>query len=484
MIYVFALVLTIYIVFGTILALVSRRFGVKSTSEYFVAGYRLGGFLSAMTYAATTYSAFMMIGLVGYAYATGVGALGFELAYLLATILLLTLFGRHVWRLARERGWISPSEMISDLYGSELFGVTIAVIYLVALIPYISAQVIGIGRIFEGIGAGYEIGVVIAVALIFLWIVIAGVWSVVTTDAYQGLWMIFSSSALIVWLILIFIPSNAGNIVNVLNAASERGLMGITSFWSPSTFIAFTLPWIFFAITNPQVVQRIFMPASEKSLKRLIEYFAIYGFVYTIIVTIVGLLAAGLSELGTIGHIESRDLVTSILLLHLDPVFASIIYVSIVAAAISTANSIILSIVSSFVRDVFEKRLDVRDHRRSIIVARIVTSVLVVVAALVAYTKPGFIVDMAVLSSVILLPIAPITILAWLKPGLVKKDLVRTGAYIGLLTGFIIALSGAVYYGPKNAFLKSIGGAPLSAIVLLTTLSILVITMLIAMKKH
>ncbi|HDD26028.1 MAG TPA: sodium:solute symporter family protein, partial [Acidilobales archaeon] len=182
----FISVLIIYIAVGTLIALVSRRFGVKTTSEYFVAGYRLGGLLAAMTYAATTYSAFMMIGLVGFAYATGVGALGFELAYLLATLILLTLFGRYVWSLARERKWVSPSEMLSDLYGFELMGITIAVIYLVALIPYISAQVIGIGKIFEGIGVGYEVGVCVGVVLAFLWIVIAGIWSIATTDMYQG----------------------------------------------------------------------------------------------------------------------------------------------------------------------------------------------------------------------------------------------------------------------------------------------------------
>lgn len=483
MIEVFVIILMLYIVFGTLIALISRKFGVKSTSEYFVAGYRLGGFLSAMTYAATTYSAFMMIGLVGFAYATGVGALGFELAYLLATVLLLTLFSKYVWRLARERKWVSPSEMISDLYNFELLGVTIAVIYLIALIPYISAQVIGIGRIFEGVGVGYEVGIVTAVILIFLWVIIAGVWSVATTDAYQGLWMIFASSTFIIWLVLMFIPSKVGDVGKVINVISEKGLMGLTPFWSLPTFIAFTLPWVFFAVTNPQVVQRIFMPANEKSLKRLIEYFAIYGFIYTVVVTIIGLLARGLSELGVISYIKSRDLVTPTLLLYLNPVFASVIYVSIVAAAISTANSIILSVVSSFVRDVFEKKVGVKDPKKSLVVANVVTALLAITAALVAYTKPGFIVDMSVLSSVILLPIAPITILAWVKSDLARKTVVKYGAYIGLLTGFMIALSGAIYYGPKKAFIVTISGIPLSAIALLITVTILITTTLIAVKR-
>ena len=46
---VFLIVFALYIVFGTVIALLSRRLGVKTTADYFVAGYRLGGFLASMT---------------------------------------------------------------------------------------------------------------------------------------------------------------------------------------------------------------------------------------------------------------------------------------------------------------------------------------------------------------------------------------------------------------------------------------------------
>ncbi|RKX56172.1 MAG: sodium:solute symporter family protein, partial [Thermotoga sp.] len=57
-------------------------------AEYFIANRKIGGFIAAMTYSATTYSAFMMVGLVGMAYVVGVSAMGFELTYLMSTILL------------------------------------------------------------------------------------------------------------------------------------------------------------------------------------------------------------------------------------------------------------------------------------------------------------------------------------------------------------------------------------------------------------
>ena len=472
MITTFITLLVIYIVVGTIIALVSRRFGVKTSAEYFVAGYRLGGFLASMTYAATTYSAFMMVGLVGYAYATGVGSLGFELAYLLSTIVLLAIFAPRVWLMARNRRWVSPSEMISDLYDSRLLGMVIAVLYLIALVPYISAQMIGIGSIFEGIGVGYLTGVLVAAILIFMWIAIAGIWSVASTDAYQGLWMILAALTYVTWLSLYLLPAADLDINRVSEILGKIGMLGITKFWSLTTFIAFTLPWLFFAITNPQVVQRLYMPKSEKSLKRLVQYFAIYGFMYTIIVVLVGLLARALSESGFIPMITNRDLVTPTLLLLAHPLLASFIYVSIVAAAVSTANSIILSVASSFVRDFYERRVKVVNHKISMLISLCIVTSLIVIASLVAYFRPGFIVELSVLSSVILLPLAPLTIMGWIL-GNVRK--VRIEALTSLLAGSIIALSAAVIYGPKKSFITTWIGLPISAWVLIISTVILLI---------
>ena len=479
----FLATLAIYIAVGTAIALVSRRFGVKTSSEYFVAGYRLGGFLSSMTYAATTYSAFMMIGLVGFAYATGVGALGFELAYLLATLALLTVLAPRVWLMARERGWVSPTEMLSDLYGINALGHLVAVLYLVALIPYISAQMIGVGSIFEGLGAGFGTGIAVAAALSLTWVVVAGVWSVASTDAYQGLWMITAALTYVLWVTLFLVPSAGLDIGGVAKAITKAGVSGLGGFWTPTTFAAFTVPWLFFAVTNPQVVQRVFMPANERSLKRLIQYFAIYAITYTLIVTLVGLTARALTEVGVLGYISNRDLVTPTLLLTAHPALASFIYVSIVAAAISTSNSIVLSVTSSFVRDLYERRAKEVRPRRSITLANSVVASLVATSAVVAFLRPGFVVEMSVLSSVILLPLAPVTIAGWVSEGV--RGVARYSSLVAVVVGVSTALYSAAAYGPKKAFITTWFGVPISVWVLaLSTLIVVAGLLLSRVKPH
>jgi SSS family solute:Na+ symporter len=67
----------IYVVLGTWMAYMSRKGMGVGIPEYFLANRRVGGFVAALTYSATTYSAFMMVGLAGFTYRGAGGRGGF-----------------------------------------------------------------------------------------------------------------------------------------------------------------------------------------------------------------------------------------------------------------------------------------------------------------------------------------------------------------------------------------------------------------------
>ncbi|WP_244403884.1 sodium:solute symporter family protein [Pyrolobus fumarii] len=459
----FAGLFVLFVAVGSLIAWLSRRMGIRTVEDFYTAGGRLGGFLAALTYAATTYSSFMMVGLVGFAYSTGVGSLGFELAYLIATLGLLSLVGPRIWRMARERGWVSPSEVLSGVYGSRTLGVAVALLYLVALVPYASAQFIGVGRVFEGLGLGFAYGVAAMFILSALWTLIAGMWSVATTDAFQGTWMIATAIALIAWLSTLI----AGHDVDVARLVSEKGLLDLTSFWTPSTFLAFTIPWVFFAVTNPQVVQRLYVPRDAKSYRRMVTLFGLYGWAYTLLVVGIGLIAAGLSAANILPPVDARDKVTPTLLTLAPAPLAAATYVGIVAASISTVDSIVLSIASALSHE-----LGLRGLKAAYIAVLLINTA----AAAVALSRPAPIVEMSVLSSLLLLPLAVPTIIAALSPQSARG----MGGYAlaSIVSGVAIAFAAALILGPKKAFIFNIWGVPLSLIVLIVS-TVLVLPVLL-----
>ena len=469
----FITILSLYIIIGSIIAFISRRHFTRNLRDYYTSSGRLRGVIAAGTYASTTYSAFMMLGLVGLTYATGVGAYGFELLYLIVTVFLLSTIGFKIWSMAKEKAWISPSQMIGDLYGSKTISMITALIYLFAMLPYLAAQIQGLRIVFRFGGLDDVSAIVISSILVYVWIVIAGMWSVALTDLYQGIVMLTSASIYLTWLLGFYIPSHGVDYSGLIEVLGSNGYLGIHDFWKPHVFLAYTLPWIFFAVTNPQVVVRLYLPKDEKSYRRSVLYFSLYGFLYTLIVCIIGLFAAGLTALNKIPAISPRDSVTPYLLGSMNPVMGSFIAVSIIAAAISTANSIVLAVSSSVVKDVLS--------RENLTTSRIIEAILVIMAALIALQNIAFIVELSVLTSVILLPLAPIIVLGVYKSNSIREK-TRITSILALIVGVSIALIYSILYGPRSAFVQPIQGLPLSFWVIAISTIILVIGYLLDTK--
>ncbi len=465
------LILLGYLLSGTVLAVYYKRKLSRGERDFYIASGRLGGFLSSMTYAATTYSSFMIVGLVGFAYATGVGSLGFELVYFVGTLMFLLVFSRKVWEMAKKRGWVTPADMLSDLFGSKIIGVIASIVYLFALIPYASAQLRGIGVAVEGLGGEeyfFKIGVILGMLVLLAWSLIAGMWSVAVTDALQGLWMLFSALLFLGWL-LNYTSSHGLVLSNLGTILEKHGINGLGEFWSAPTFLAFTVPWFFFAVTNPQVVQRLFVPKDEKSLSSMIKYFALFGIFYTVLVTLIGLIARAGTEEGVLQlNISNRDQVTPALLSLSNPLLSAIVFTSIVAASVSTADSILLTLASTTSRNIFWTLNEQTRLRVGYIFAGIVTLFM----GVIALANVGYIVKLSVLSSLLLLSLAPTTIAGWigLKP---NKTLVGISLILGPIIMFIEAARNNMNY--LLAFSSKPFGIPIALWILFLSSILLII---------
>lgn len=407
-----------YAIIGTAIALYARR-DVITHEDYFIGGRSIGGILSALTYAATTYSAFMMVGLVGLSYKTGVGAAGFELMYLVGTLFLLSYYAPKVWRLGKEKSFVSPAEIFADRYGIVTAKLA-TVLALIALIPYTSIQMIGVALILQkNAGISFTSGVAIASILIALWAFLGGLRGVAWTDAIQGVFMLTVAILAVIWTF---------NYMGGFEIPKELAVVP-NEFWTPLRFATLTIPWFFFALTNPQVFQRLFIPKDEKAIKRMVVLFGLFGLIYTVLVTFLGLDLRFGTEIGKFPTIADRDKVTPTLLGMMPEWIGLPLALSIIAAAVTTANSIILTLSSMVLRDVI-------GEREKVIGGKIVVIVLTILVAIFALKRVSYIVELAVLSSTILLCQLPLIlgVFHW-KWGKEKTGLAT------LICGFVTAIT-------------------------------------------
>ncbi|NLE95897.1 MAG: sodium:solute symporter family protein [Dehalococcoidia bacterium] len=342
----------LYVVLGFVIAIAARRHVGIGMSDFFLADRRVGGVISALTYSATTYSAFMLVGLAGLSYTGGVGALGFEMTYLCG-LFLAVFFLPRFWLAGRRYGYITPMDLLTDRYQSKAVGAVAAILALVFLVPYSAAQLLGIGLLMSGMSEGgipVLAGILVATLLAVAWSRIAGLRSIAWTDAFQAVVMMLSAI-----LLLVLIMSELGGLGAFLSRfeAEHAGLLTVPSgsgMWSINMFIGLTLPWFFFCISNPQVSQRFFIPESVKAMRQMMGGFLVFGFFYTLIAVLWGFGAKML-----VPGLANADMATPTLLAlpFVPKALALVAMVGILAAAVSTIDSILLTLSSVWARDIY-----------------------------------------------------------------------------------------------------------------------------------
>ncbi|WP_085991639.1 sodium:solute symporter family protein [Oceanobacillus senegalensis] len=436
--------ITIYVIIAIIIAVLSRSGKQNNMNSYFLGDRKMNGFVSALSYSATTYSAFMLVGLAGLTYNGGVGALGFELIYLMG-VTLVAFFGPRFWKVGKKFGYVTPSEMLGDRYQNKGVAVITAISSLIFLIPYSAVQLSGVGYLMQGVtnnAISYSTGVILATLLALLFSYIAGIRSVAWTDSLQALFMIITAT--IVVIVLIQGLGGINSFVHTLETNYPEYLtVPGNGFFNFLNFLGLTIPWFFFSLSNPQVSQRLYMPASLKSLRHMLMGFLIFGFIYTIVAVV-----WGYSALIMFPSLEKADMATPYVLQSdlVPPILGVIVMVGIMAAAISTIDSILLTLSSLFARDIYGNiNIDSSD-RMQLHVGKIIIPIIAALAFLFAQLEINLIAVLSVSSSAGLLVVVPAIIGAFFW---------RRGTAPAVLTSVII--SGLVVIVIEFTQLKPLG---------------------------
>jgi SSS family solute:Na+ symporter len=329
----------------------------------------------------------MMVGLAGLTYKLGVGALGFELTYLCGLVLVV-FFGPRFWLVGRKFDYLTHAQLLADRYQSRLVGIVSALLCLVFLIPYAAIQLMGIGYLLSVVSQGaisLLSAMIIATVLAVVWSNMAGLRSVAWTDALQAVLMLVTS-IITLWFVVYRGFGGFENFFNRLNTDVPNLLAG-PGLFKFNIFFGLALPWMFFSISNPQVTQRLFVPSSVTAFKQMIGGFLIFGLIYTIVSVFWGFSARLL-----IPELKAADLATpSLLALPLVPkLFAIIVMVGILSAAISTIDSILLSLASMCTRDIVKVgfKMDMTDEAE-LKIGKFIIPVLAVVFFVFAYWAAG-----------------------------------------------------------------------------------------------
>lgn len=361
--------------------------------EYFLAGGTLGRVVFPVTMFATLMSAFIFLGSAGWGYQHGMAWFALLGVEALAGIP-LALIGVTVWRVGRERGYITPTEYVGDAYDSDAVKLAILAVQFVWAAPYLAIQAMGGGLLFETITDGaitFTQGAVLLTLVTAVYLGLGGLRSVAWSDVLQGVAMIV---LLVVALVYLFPTLDPPAATATLAAESDHlRPAGDLGFFSPGVWLSFLLMNTMAIVAYPQMFQRFLAASDERAFRSLLVW-------WPVMVVIAALVPVLLGVWGVVAMpgLEDPDAILPALLSEYTPVWVfGIVMGGALAAMMSTADSLVLTLSSLVSRDLYRAHLAPdASERRETWIGRLTAVVLLAFGLALAVSQRGTIIDLAV----------------------------------------------------------------------------------------
>ena len=462
-------VFTVYLVLLTAVAIWSSK-ASSGMDGYFIAGKKLPFWVVAFSTNATGESGWLLLGLTGMAYAVGIHALWVVLGEVIGIAMCWFLIARKL-KVASDRydSITVPDFLESQFNDSRHILRLISVFIIVSMVLiYIAAQMIAAGKAFgEFMQITYIQGVLLGAIVTSLYTVIGGYKAVAYTDVVQGILMLL---ALIFLPLVAFVEAGGWSAVfqglasvdpQLLEVFGEKG-WSLAGFIAAASFIAIGLPFM----GVPQVLVRFMSIDDEASVKKagLISIACLFVFTF-------GAVLIGLAGRVLFPELADPELIMPTLSRELfPPLLTGILVVVLLAAIMSTVDSLLILLSSAITRDLVQKIMHPNlSDKKLALVGRISTLLIGILAVLIALSENRAIFWMVLFTwSGLGATFGPVVLCSLLWRGVTLN-----GAIAGMLGGFLITVTWVVFI--KENFYSMYEAIPgfIGSLVLIVAVSLL-----------
>ena len=373
---------------GLFFFLRSRGSGEK---EYFLGGRKMGPWVSALSAGASDMSAWVLMGLPASVYALGLGqawiAVGLALGYALSWIFEAPRL--RAFSIAADDSITIPQYLTNRFKSkSHALQVVCAIIFLVAYTIYAASSIKAAGTLFNTVlGIDSNVAMYIAAAIIVGYTFMGGFSAVCWTDFFQGMLMLGA---------LLLAPIFAAANLPAESVAITDTTPGFFSLFASKKDIISGLGWGLGYFGMPHIIIRFMSVESQKSLKRSAKIGITWTtliLIFSVLVGVVGRMYMSYDE-----NVASNSLVFIEMVRRLFPsLLSGILLSAILAAAMSTADSQLLSAASAFSSDVYKPvlRKNKTSDNEMLWTGRIVVVVIALLALVLALNpNAGSIMDL------------------------------------------------------------------------------------------
>ncbi len=366
------IILAIYVTILFLIGIIASR-RVKSMSDFYLGGKKMGFWAVAFSARATGESGWLLIGLTGMGAIAGYSGYWVVFGELLGVFISWQFMAKRFKKRSDEYKAITIPDYLQSHFKSSTNSLRIisASTLVIFVVIYVASQMDVTGIAFESmLNIDYRIGALIGFFIVLAYIFIGGFVAAVWSDMFQGILMFFGLVLLpiVVW----FSMDHGTGITQGLNAIdptltqimgrSNDGMMNLF------TILGFSMIGLGF-LGSPQVYVRFMSTKSEKQIDKGKWIALLFTFLTDAAAVTIGILARiyftkeGQDPEAILGN-GGEDVLNMVTNEFLPTVLVAIFIAIVLSAIMSTIDSLLVLASSAITRDFYQKifRPDLKDE--------------------------------------------------------------------------------------------------------------------------
>ena len=399
---IIGVVIVLYLVMMILIGVVFSK-GNDDAGDFYLGGRKLGPLVAAMSAEASDMSSWLLLGIPGLAYLTGLADATWTIIGLAIGTYLNWLFvAKRLRRYTEKLGAITIPEYFAARYNDKKNTITLisAIVIVVFFIPYVASGFAACGKLFNTLfGINYLFAMIVSALIIALYCSLGGFKAVCMTDLIQSLAMTISLA-----IVIFFGIAQAGGWDAVVeNAKSLPGYFSVIQIHDPvsktsspyGTFTIFSvLAWGLGYFGMPHILVRFMAIENEEKIKISRRVASVWVVIAMFVALIIGIIGLAMSAGGKIPVLEGSGNSERVIIYmtnlmssfgFLPAVIAGVILSGILAATMSTADSQLLASASAISADLIQtfgrKKLD---DETQVKIAKVTVVLISIIAVFIA----------------------------------------------------------------------------------------------------
>lgn len=343
---------------------------MESLDEWGLGGRKFGTWVTWFLLGGDLYTAYTFVAVPAAMFALGSVAGFFAVPYTIVLYPIIFIFMSRLWSVSHRHGYVTPADFVRGRYSSRPLSLAVALTGILATMPYIALQLVGIQAVLEVAGVGGSQNIIakdlplfIAFALLAAYTYSSGL-RAPAVIAFVKDTLIY----LVIIVAVIYLPSKFGGWDSIFGAAETKMAKPNPASGKPGVFIPNSQQYWAYAtlafgsamalFMYPHSITATLSSGSRNTIRRNASILPAYSFVLGLLALLGWVaIAAGTKPIGLDGKPNAQLVIPQLFEDSFPSWFAGVAFAAIAIGALVPAAIMSIAVANTFTRNVYKEWL-------------------------------------------------------------------------------------------------------------------------------